>query len=221
MIKNLIFDLDMTVYSASSKMSTGISRRIIGYCARFFNIDFTQAILEREKALKTYETTLDWLKSSGLTDVEDYFAYVHPESEVEELAYDPDLPALLESIKLPKMILTNSPGEHAEHVLKKLRVRDYFMPEISDIRANNLKGKPYDFSYRNALSIIGGTVEDTLFLDDWKTYVEGYAAIGGTAVQVGKILEESRRAVLPEGSGGRIFYIDSIYDLPRLLNELN
>ena len=95
------------------------------------------------------------------------------------------------------------------------------MPEISDIRANQLKGKPYDFSYRNALSIIGGTVEDTLFLDDWKTYVEGYAAIGGTAVQVGKILDESRRAVLPEGSCGRIFYIDSIYDLPRLLNELN
>ena len=73
MIKHLIFDLDKTVYSETSKMSEGISRRIIGYCAKFFNIEFGECVLAREKALQTYETTLSWLKACGLQDVDDYF----------------------------------------------------------------------------------------------------------------------------------------------------
>ena len=79
-------------------MIEGISRRIIGYCANFFNIEFGQAVLDREKALQKYETTLSWLKANGLTDegVEDYFAYVHPADEVAELNPDPELRPLLE-----------------------------------------------------------------------------------------------------------------------------
>lgn len=219
MIRHLIFDLDKTVYSESSKMSEGISRRIIGYCAIFFNIEFGQAVLDREKALQKYETTLSWLKANGLTDegVEDYFAYVHPADEVAELNPDPELRPLLESIKLPKVILTNSPSEHAEHVLRHLGVRDLFNEQISDIRRNNMKGKPYDFSYRNALEIIGGTVEDTLFLDDWGVYVAGYAALGGTAVQVGSEPLPPDYHHLP----GKIYQIKDIYQLPALLEKLN
>ncbi|MBQ7881144.1 MAG: hypothetical protein IJ312_00320 [Treponema sp.] len=217
MIKHLIFDLDKTVYSETSKMSEGISRRIIGYCAKFFNIEFGECVLAREKALQTYETTLSWLKACGLEDVDDYFSYVHPENEVEELIPDPNLRPLLESIKLPKVILTNSPEEHAEHVLHRLGIRDLFAAEISDIRKNDLKGKPYDFAYKNALDIIGGTVSDTLFLDDWGAYVLGYAELGGISVQVGS-------DPLPSGYknySGRIFKIKTIYELPNLLRKLN
>lgn len=218
MIKHLIFDLDKTVYSESSRMSEGISRRIIGFCAKFLNVDFGDVILIRENALKKYETTLEWLKSLGLSEsgVEEYFSYVHPKDEISELEVDPNLRGLLQSIDLPKVILTNSPKEHAEHVLRHLGVRDLFHDEISDIRKNKMKGKPYEFAYKNALDIIGGKIDDTLFLDDWGVYVAGYAALGGTAVQVGSAPLPPDHFLLP----GKVFQIKDIYELPVFLKSL-
>ena len=101
--------------------------------------------------------------------------------------------------------------------MHRLGIRDLFAAEISDIRKNDLKGKPYDFAYKNALDIIGGTVSDTLFLDDWGAYVLGYAELGGISVQVGS-------DPLPSGYknySGRIFKIKTIYELPNLLRKLN
>lgn len=219
MINHLIFDLDKTVYSGNAKICKEITKRIIDYCAGFLGVDVSLAESERNKALKNFNSTLAWLKSKGLSEqgVEEYFAAVHPKDEINDLPKDPGLRPLLESIKMPKVILTNSTREHAEYVLSHLGVRDLFMEEIIDIRRNGFKGKPDGSAYETALKIVGGTVENTLFLDDWGIYVAGYASLGGIAVQVGS-------SPLPDNFlslKGKVFQIKDIYGLPSLLEKIN
>lgn len=216
MIKHLIFDLDNTLYPETSQMNAGVGGRILGFAAKFYNLPLEEAAKVRREALKVHGTTLGWIKAGGFTDVEEYFAYVHPASEIEELDFDEKLSPFLDSLPQDKIILTNSPCEHAEHVLDFLQVRDRFHPTICDIRMNNFKGKPDPLSYQRALDLIGGTVQDTLFIDDYSVYVKGYAAIGGTAVMVGS----DELDLDTEGLPGKIIRIQNLYQLPSVLQNL-
>lgn len=216
MIKHLIFDLDNTLYPETSQMNAGVGGRILGFAAKFYNLPLEEAAKVRREALKVHGTTLGWIKAGGFTDVEEYFAYVHPASEIEELDFDEKLSPFLDSLPQDKIILTNSPCEHAEHVLDFLQVRDRFHPTICDIRMNNFKGKPDPLSYQRALDLIGGTVQDALFIDDYSVYVKGYAAIGGTAVMVGS----DELDLDTEGLPGKIIRIQNLYQLPSVLQNL-
>ena len=80
-------------------------------------------------------------------------------------------------------ILTNSPYEHAERILKRLKILDLFKV-IVDLRANNFKGKPEKNAYLKAISQAGFTVEETLFVDDYVKYVKGFESLGGKAVLI-------------------------------------
>ena len=113
------------------------------------------------------------------------------------------------------MILTNSPYEHADRVLKFLGVRDLF-DSICDIRANNLKGKPAASAFNKALEMCGGSLEDSIFLDDAEGYTDGWARLGGTAVLV---CPEGKRLHTP-GLPGKTYWIKDIYALPSLLEKL-
>ena len=226
-IQHLIFDLDNTLYSSTAEMDKGITFRMLSCVADFFNISYEEAAALRAQKLPGFSTTLEWLRHEGLTDSERYFAEVHPQNEADELPPDPALRPFLESIDLPKSILTNSPKEHAERVLSKLNVRDLFT-SICDIRDCNLNGKPYADAYRKALEKCGGTIDDSVFFDDQFKYTDGYEALGGTAVIVGTAngthLSNSASSVLSAKSekaphGGQTLRIASIYDIPSLLKQ--
>lgn len=215
-VKHLIFDLDCTIYPAHCKMSENISYLIKKYASDFWRVDFEEGARLRQDAVRKYGTTLDWLvEAGGFTDIEGYFAFVHPEDECKGLCKDPSLRPLLASIPCNKVILTNSPYEHAERVLQFLGVRDLF-DAICDIRMNGLKGKPAAPAYEKALSLCGGTVADTLFLDDAEGYTDGYAALGGTAV----LVRDCAPSLNTQGLPGRTLHIRDIHELPALLESL-
>ena len=224
-VKNIIFDLDNTLYSPTSAMDAGISRRMMEAVAEFLGLGMEEAVALRQKKVPYYSTTLEWLRSEGLTDVEGYFAKVHPDNEADELMPDPNLRPLLQSLEQNKIVFTNAPREHADRVLEKLKVADLFSAVI-DIRATELRGKPYPSSYKMALKIIGGSVDDTIFLDDQYKYTDGFVSLGGTALLVGskngsRLNPESaafNREVPPHP--GRTVKIDSVYDLPKILPAL-
>ena len=227
-ITRLIFDLDSTLYAPTAGITAGFSDRTLSFVSDFFNISREEARAKRLRNLPNFSTTLEWLQSEGLTDVEGYLAYMHPESEADELEADANLRPLLESIDMPKSILTNSPLEHAERVLKKLNVADEF-ESICDIRDCNFKGKPYETAYRAALKKCGGTTDDSLFFDDQFKYVDGYAALGGVAVLVGThngtplgtgASPELSAVSAPPLHPGRVLRMADIYALPALLKQI-
>ena len=224
-VKNIIFDLDNTLYSPTSAMDAGISRRMMAAVVDFLGTDLEAATELRHKNVPYYSTTLEWLRSRGLTDVEGYFAKVHPDNEADELAYDKDLRSFLQSIEQKKIVLTNAPREHADRVLEKLKIADLFSAVV-DIRACGLLGKPYANSYKIALEKCGGTIDDTIFLDDQYKYTDGFEALGGTALLVGN---KNGAHLNPESAAynkdvpphpGRTIKIESVYDLPKILPAL-
>ena len=154
-IEYLIFDLDNTLYPSSAQMDKGITTRMMNCVAEFFNTTYEEAVKIRAKNITNFSTTLEWLRSEGLTDIETYFSKVHPQNEADELQPDLNLRPYLESIRLPKIILTNAPKEHAERVLNKLGIADLFL-DICDIRCSDFYGKPYPLSFEIALQKIGG-----------------------------------------------------------------
>ena len=224
-IEYLIFDLDNTLYPSSAQMDKGITTRMMNCVAEFFNTTYEEAVKIRAKNITNFSTTLEWLRSEGLTDIETYFSKVHPQNEADELQPDLNLRPYLESIPLSKIILTNAPKEHAERVLNKLGIADLFL-DICDIRCSDFYGKPYPLSFEIALQKIGGNIHNSLFIDDMQKYVDGYTALGGTAVLVGnkngRPLEEDAKPMqaIKNKQKGTLYKIQNIYELKDLLNTL-
>lgn len=221
-IEHLIFDMDNTLYTASSAMDAGITQRMMECVMDFFHCSYEEAVEIRQKKVRNFSTTLEWLRSEGLTDVEKFFRHVHPENEADELEEDPNLRPFLQSIELPKIICTNAPREHAERVLTKLNVKDLFS-EICDIRDFNFLGKPYASAFKKALQKAGGTIENSIFIDDMIKYTDGWESLGGTAVLVGN---KNGHHLNPEAAAkntekpshpGKTLKIESIYKLPEVL----
>lgn len=182
MITALMFDLDNTLYSESVGLELKVLERINLFVARYLDLPLKEAVPIRREGSRRYGTTLEWLVAEkGLADVEDYFRWIHPEDETDVLGPDPWLKSFLESLPYPKIILTNSPMEHAIRILDTLRVGQCFQ-KVYDIRYNNLVGKPHPESYRKALAESGFDLATTLFVDDLPKYIKGYVDIGGKAI---------------------------------------
>ena len=121
-VNHLLFDLDNTLYPSSSAMDKGITTRMLECVADFFNCSIEKAIEIRKERIVHFSTTLEWLRSEGMNDIEGFLAHVHPENEADELTEQPGLREFLISLDYPKSILTNAPKEHSMRVLKKLGI---------------------------------------------------------------------------------------------------
>ena len=222
--------MDNTLYPASSAMNDGITRRMLECVADFFGCDMEKAIELRRERIIHYSTTLEWLRSEGMTDVEGFMAHVHPDNEADELLPQPGLRDFLLSLPLPMSVLTNAPHEHADRVLEKLGIADLFIA-VTDIRDANFFGKPYPDAFEAALRKAGSSVQDTLFLDDMQKYTDGWAAMGGTAVLIGKengrpLSADAVPMVKARAAGqaaglqtGKTLRLNSIYEMKGLLDE--
>ena len=184
MITTLLFDLDNTLYSPSFGMEDDVIRRMNEYVVRVLGKSLDECRKIRSERLPHYGTTLEWLMAEhGVTDTEDYFAYVHPEGEELVLRREPEVQAALEALLYPKYILTNAPMEHADRVLRVLGLAEYFTG-IYDIRFNKLKGKPHQEAYLRVCADMGVSTDEVLFVDDIPRYANGFTEVGGTGVLI-------------------------------------
>ncbi len=184
MLRAVIFDLDNTLYPATSAMDELTASKMNEYVARLLGIDTDKAYTIRREKMRAYGTTLEWLMDEhGPIDSDDYFAFVHPEGEEELVEFDPRLGPFLDSITLPKYIFTNAPMPHADRVLAKLQVADRF-ERVFDVTFNKLKGKPSASAVDRVLDSIGLPACDTIFADDLPRYVKGFIDRGGMGVLV-------------------------------------
>ncbi|MEW6549741.1 MAG: HAD-IA family hydrolase [Spirochaetota bacterium] len=208
MVNALMFDLDNTLYSEKTGMETHVVERINSFVAAYLGLPVSQALPIRREGAKRFGTTLEWLVfEKGFSDPDAYLRAIHPEDEAECIPADPRLGELLDSIPCRKLILTNSPMEHAERVLEKIGILDRF-EKIYDIRYNNLVGKPHPKAYLRAMEDSGLDLDSTVFVDDLPKYIRGYLALGGRAI----LKDEGKRF-----SGLGFERIESLYELPSLL----
>lgn len=187
-IPAILFDLDNTLYPASSGVMAQIDQRIGEYVTQRLGIGAEEALMLRRTYCETFGTTLRGLLHH-YTDIEtdDYLQFVHNVEIEELLRFDAELDAALAALDVPKIIFTNSPREHAERVLKALGLAHHF-EQVFDLRHFNFVGKPDPAAYRLVLDYVGVPGTAVLMVEDSAHNLSPAKALGMTTMLIGELL---------------------------------
>lgn len=148
----LFFDLDDTLYPASSGLWEAIRTRMDEYLHLRMGFSPTEIPALRRYFYRTYGTTLRGLQATHAVDSDEFLAYVHDIPVERYLKPDPDLRRLLLSLPQKRWVFTNADAAHASRVLCALELEGCF-EGIIDIRAVEFQSKPDVAAYRKALEI--------------------------------------------------------------------
>ncbi len=218
MITNLLFDMDNTLYPETSLLEKNMTIRIISFVSEFLNISIERATNARLDGLTRYGTTLEWLMTEhGFSKTTEYFAYIHPDIEKNEVEFDANLRPFLEELsnKYHLSVLTNAPKIHADCILNRLEVYDLF-DGVYDLDDMSFLGKPHKKAYLKAVQEKGYSIEETLFFDDTPKCIKGFSDLGGKGILVDQIGRHSK-ALIEEINAFAV--IQSVYEIPQLLEQ--
>lgn len=165
-IRAILFDLDNTLYPASSGVMQTIDRRIGEYVQQRLGVPADEASRLRHHFYTTYGTTLRGLQQHhGHMETEEYLQFVHNVEIDKLLQFDAELDIALSRLHVPKVIFTNSPREHAERVLNVMQLGHHF-EQIFDLRCFNFIAKPDPSCYQYVLDELGILGSEALLLED-------------------------------------------------------
>ncbi len=184
--RSLYFDLDDTLYPASSGLWDAIRDRMNAYMQRMIDLPLPEIIQLRQGYLERYGTTLRGLQAHYSVDRDEYLAFVHDLPLEQFIHPDPTLHTLLTSLQQRKWIFTNADANHAIRVLAILGVQDCF-DGIIDIRAMDFACKPDKIAYERALSIAGDSdPSECIIFDDASRNLAPAHEMGFYTILVGK-----------------------------------
>src|ERR1051326_3138474 len=152
-VKDWIFDLDNTLYCATSGIFAQIEGRMTDYVMAFLKLSREEAYARQKALYRQYGTTLNGLMREHGASPEDYLHYVH---DIDLSSLQPDM-GLAEAIeKLPgrRFVFTNGCRDHAGRILERLRMTALF-DEIWDIRTMGFQPKPEMQAYRCVVAASG------------------------------------------------------------------
>jgi putative hydrolase of the HAD superfamily len=150
----IFFDLDDTLYPASSGLWPTLKERMNRYMIERMAIPAEEVPVLRERYFRTYGTTLRGLQANHAIDVEDYLAYVHDVRLTDYIHPDPVQQAVLASLPTRNIIFTNADLKHARRVLQVLQIEPYFQV-IVDVNAMAPHCKPSPQAFALALKMAG------------------------------------------------------------------
>jgi putative hydrolase of the HAD superfamily len=213
-VSQLIFDLDNTLYPASSLLADEMHQRMTDFVAKHLGVSFEDALALRQEGFRKHGTTLRWLQREGhLAEPDHFLDYVHPDNLQDFLKPSPNLRTLLESIPLPKAILTNAPHAHALRILRYFDVESCF-DQVFDLQWNQYEGKPRRSAYERPLSALGIAANQAVFIDDLPDYLATFVEMGGNCI----LVDESGRHSINQHGGQRPWtVVQSVFDLPSVI----
>jgi len=122
----IFFDLDDTLYPASTGLWKAIKERMNLYMIERMGMDEKDVPALREKYYKMYGTTLRGLQEKHNVDVDEYLAYVHDLPLKDYLTPNPLQREIIASLPTRNLIFTNADINHARRVLSVLELDDLF-----------------------------------------------------------------------------------------------
>ena len=182
-ISIVLFDLDNTLYPASSGMMQGIDTRITEYIQNLLGLGPTEAWELRRRYFMDYGTTLHGLQQNHGVDADHYLTYVHDLALDSLLASDAELDHLLGQVAATMAIFTNAPGDYAQRVLEILGIERHFA-HIFDIRRIGLLPKPAPAVYQLVLDALGVAGPQAVFVEDTAKNLAPARALGMTTILV-------------------------------------
>lgn len=153
-LTTLFFDLDDTIYPASTGLWRAIKARMDEYMRERMRFAPEDIPALRERLFQTYGTTLRGLEIEYTVDTQDFLAFVHDLPLHNYLQPNPTLRQVLKGLPYRKFIFTNADAAHARRVLAAVGVSDCF-DGIIDINAVAPYCKPMPESFEIALQLAG------------------------------------------------------------------
>ena len=162
--KNLLLDLDGTVYQDLESVFGQVSKLMTKYISEKLNID-----LKRAKELQTnyfykYNTSLNGLMIHHDIPPKEFLKYVH-DIDLSFMKKDLVLREELKSLKMRKLIFTNGSTEHAKNVLSHLGIDDLF-ENIFDITDAEYQPKPEPRAFDLMTKKFDLDPNETIYVED-------------------------------------------------------
>jgi len=165
-IKALFIDLDGTIYDRHIGLEQRVIERMQVYFRDILYYPEHKILPVMETYYQKHGSTLRGIQMNHDIDPDEYLAFVHDVDYHSYLSPDPNLRYILQSIPLPKWILTNSDRNHTERVLNIMGLEGLFV-DIIDVWAMDYLPKPDSRVYDRALQIAGGLKAcESMFFDD-------------------------------------------------------
>lgn len=159
-----IFDLDNTLYPATSSLFPQIDRRMKGFISERLKLSEREAFALQKDYYRRFGTTLRGLMLNHGVEPGEFLDYVHDVDHACLIA-DPRLDAALASLQGRKLVFTNGSHRHAEAVLMKLGLERHF-EAIFDIIAADYVPKPIPETYLRMTRRHGIDPRKALFAED-------------------------------------------------------
>jgi putative hydrolase of the HAD superfamily len=173
-VETWIFDLDNTLYPASSDLFAQVNARIRAFIAAALAIDETEASSVQSRYFAAYRSSLRGLILHHDVEPRRFLDYVH-DIDLSPIGPDPALRAAIEALSGRKVIFTN--------VLRQLDLEALF-EDIFDIEAADYLPKPYPQTYHQLIARNGIAPERSVLLEDMAINLEPAAELGMTTVWV-------------------------------------
>ncbi len=144
-VENWIFDLDNSLYPASSDLFALVDRRMEAFIQQLVACDPNEARRIQKKHFAEHGTTLAGLMRDHDVDPHEFLDFVH-DIDLARLTADPALVAALDRLPGRKFIFTNADEAYARRVLDRLGLANAF-DGMHDIHAMAYQPKPNPLSY--------------------------------------------------------------------------
>ena len=162
--KNLLLDLDGTVYQDLESVFGQVSKLMTKYISEKLNVDLKKAKELQTNYFYKYNTSLNGLMIHHDIPPKEFLKYVH-DIDLSFMKKDLVLREELENLDMRKLIFTNGSTDHAKNVLSHLGIDDLF-ENIFDITDAEYQPKPEP----KAIDLMTEKFEldpsETIYIDD-------------------------------------------------------
>ncbi len=177
-----IFDLDNTLYPASSNLFDQVDARMQAFIVEHLKLPPDQAKATQKHFYRTYGTTLRGLMEVHGMAPEIFLDYVH-QIDLTVIAANPALDRALAGLVGRKLIFTNGSVQHAQNVMSRLGIAHHF-EIIFDIAAAGYVPKPDRASYDLLLQRHAIDATKACMVEDLPRNLVPAHAVGMTTVLV-------------------------------------
>ena len=140
-----VFDLDNTLYPASSGLFAQIDERMRRFVRSRLEVDDARARAIQKGYYRSYGTTLNGLMSEHGVEPHEFLDFVH-DIDLSGLTANPQLAAGIAALPGRKVVFTNGSRAHAERVTRQLGLGQSF-DGVFDIFATGFRPKPHAEAY--------------------------------------------------------------------------
>jgi len=181
-IETWIFDLDNTLYPASSRLFDQISQNMTRFIMANLNLDWDAARKLQKSFFREHGTTMRGLMDNHGTDPVEFLDFVH-EIDLSAIIPDPGLNQALERLPGRKVIFTNGSTDHAKNITSHLGI-DHLFDATFDIIDSEYTPKPDPGVYAKMTTQLGINPDTAIMFEDMARNLVPAADMGMTTVWV-------------------------------------